>query len=411
MAGLLSVIMLTLNEEENLPGALEHLRGWADEVFVVDSLSTDRTVDIALEAGAKVVQRPFTNFGDQWNFALHCLPISGVWTMKMDPDERLSVPLMQEITEALRSNQEIAAYSMERRLWFMGEPLHAMGEVLRIWRTGSCQFSDVLVNEHPIVEGRIQKLKGIMEHFDSPTLHHWFEKQNQYTTMEAIMRMRKDALAADAKWWGSALERRMFLKKIFYRIPFRYSLLWLYEFFYRQAYRDGRMGYSIPGTVIAVGVMVVAAQVDRLLMDWRWTHQTILGGSFGLLLAAFVVRFLMVAYSPIETGFQKNGRNLNEASRLLGHPPWRTLWLVELPLMKSALLAAFLLVFIDALKELPLTLFLRWGNFQTLSTEIYNYAKQMEVAEEAGLYALFLVSVGMIPVFVLEKLLGHQGER
>jgi len=244
MAGLLSVIMLTLNEEENLPGALEHLRGWADEVFVVDSLSTDRTVDIALEAGAKVVQRPFTNFGDQWNFALHCLPISGVWTMKMDPDERLSVPLMQEITEALRSNQEIAAYSMERRLWFMGEPLHAMGEVLRIWRTGSCQFSDVLVNEHPIVEGRIQKLKGIMEHFDSPTLHHWFEKQNQYTTMEAIMRMRKDALAADAKWWGSALERRMFLKKIFYRIPFRYSLLWLYEFFYRQAYRDGRMGLA-----------------------------------------------------------------------------------------------------------------------------------------------------------------------
>jgi iron(III) transport system permease protein len=171
------------------------------------------------------------------------------------------------------------------------------------------------------------------------------------------------------------------------------------------------VGYSIPGTVIAVGVMVVAAQVDRLLMDWRWTHQTILGGSFGLLLAAFVVRFLMVAYSPIETGFQKNGRNLNEAARLLGHPPWRTLWLVELPLMKSALLAAFLLVFIDALKELPLTLFLRWGNFQTLSTEIYNYAKQMEVAEEAGLYALFLVSVGMIPVFVLEKLLGHQGER
>ncbi len=170
------------------------------------------------------------------------------------------------------------------------------------------------------------------------------------------------------------------------------------------------VGYSIPGTVIAVGVMVVAAQADRLLMGWRLTQETLLGGSFGLLLAAFVVRFLMVGYSPIETGFQKNGRHLNEASRLLGHPPWRTLWLVELPLMKSALLGAFLLVFIDALKELPLTLFLRWGNFQTLSTEIYNYAKQMEVAEDAGLYALFLVLVGMIPVFVLERLLGHRGE-
>ncbi len=245
MVGSLSVIMLTLNEEQNLPGALEHLRGWTDEVFVVDSLSTDRTVDIALAGGAKVVQRPFTNFGDQWNFALHCLPVASEWTMKLDPDERVADSLKQEIRSVIAQAEACTGYKVDLRLWFMGEPLHAKIEgMLRLWRTNSCRFSDVLVNEHPIVAGSVGQLDGWIEHLDSPTLHHWFEKQNRYTTMEAVMRMRKDALAADAKWWGNALERRMFLKKMFYRVPFRYSLLWLYEFFYRQAYRDGATGLA-----------------------------------------------------------------------------------------------------------------------------------------------------------------------
>lgn len=238
----ITVILLTLNEEFNLPGAIESVKDWAEEIFIVDSCSTDRTVDIALERGVGIVQRPFTNFGDQWNFALDKLPIKTPWTFKLDPDERLSDELKDEIRELIESKPECCGYSMNRRLWFMGKPLHVLAPVLRLWMTGKCRFSDVIVNEHPIIDGNIGRLKGILEHLDSPDLHHWWDKQNRYTTMEAIMRIKGDALAAKPKLFGSPLERRMMLKKIFYRVPFRYRIQWLYEAFVRGAIWDGAVG-------------------------------------------------------------------------------------------------------------------------------------------------------------------------
>jgi len=186
--------MLTLNEEFHLPGAIENVKDWAEEIFIVDSLSTDRTVDIALEHGVKIVQRPFTNFGDQWNFALEKLPINTAWTFKLDPDERLSPELKSEIRALLEGPHQHVGYEMDRRLWFMGRPLHVLAPVLRLWRTGKCRFSDVIVNEHPLVDGSVGKLKGLMEHLDSPDLHHWWDKQNRYTTMRAIENARGDSL-------------------------------------------------------------------------------------------------------------------------------------------------------------------------------------------------------------------------
>ncbi|TET73481.1 MAG: glycosyltransferase family 2 protein [Candidatus Aminicenantes bacterium] len=165
-----SVIMLTLNEKFNLPGAIENVEEWAEEIFIVDSCSTDKTVDIALEHGVRIVQRPFTNFGDQWNFALEQLPIKTPWTFKLDPDERLTPELIEEMRELLEGEPNCCGYYMDRRLWFMGKALHVFAPVLRLWRTGNCRFSDVLVNEHPIVDGPVGKLKGILEHFDSPNL-------------------------------------------------------------------------------------------------------------------------------------------------------------------------------------------------------------------------------------------------
>jgi len=240
----LTVVMLSLNEEVHLPGVIENIRGWAEEIFLVDSCSTDRTIDIALEEGIGVVQRPFTNFGDQWNFALDHLPINTPWTLKLDPDERLTPELRDEISRLLDGTPSCAGYSMRRRLWFMGRPLHVKVPVLRLWRTGSCRFSDVIVNEHPLIDGPEGKLKGILEHLDSPNLDHWFAKQNRYSTMEAIMMVSGAGLAAQPKLFGSPLERRMFLKKIFFRLPLRYVLQWIHELFIRGAWRDGRSGFT-----------------------------------------------------------------------------------------------------------------------------------------------------------------------
>lgn len=239
-----TVIMLTLNEEFHLPDAIDNVKNWAEDIFIVDSCSSDRTVDIAIENGVNIVQRPFTNFGDQWNFALERLPIKTPWTFKLDPDERITPELIDEMRELLGGEPTYSGYVMDRRLWFMGKPLHVFAPVLRLWHTGKCRFSDVLVNEHPVVDGPVGKLKGILEHFDSPDLHHWWDKQNRYTTMEAIMRVKKHALASEPRLFGNSLERRIFFKKLFFRIPFRYQLQWLHEVIGRGAWRDGSAGLA-----------------------------------------------------------------------------------------------------------------------------------------------------------------------
>lgn len=240
----ITIVMLTLNEEFNLPGAIENVKNWAEEIFIVDSLSTDRTVDIALEHGVKIVQRPFTNFGDQWNFALERLPIRTAWTFKLDPDERLSTELKNEIRTLIEGEPKHMGYEMDRRLWFMGKPLHVLAPVLRLWRTGKCRFSDVIVNEHPLIDGSVGKLKGIMEHLDSPDLHHWWDKQNRYTTMLAVQKARGDALSVAPKLFGNPLERRMFFINLFFSIPLRYQLQLLHEVLLRGAWRSGRTGLA-----------------------------------------------------------------------------------------------------------------------------------------------------------------------
>lgn len=237
-----SVIILTLNESFHIADAIDNVREWARDVFVLDSCSTDATVDIALERGAKVAQRKFTNFGDQWNFALDRLPVETPWTLKLDADERLSEPLKDEIARLLSGRPEHAGYEMRRRLWFMGKPLSASQWIVRLWQTGKCRFSDVLVNEQPLVEGNVGRLDGFMNHFDSRDLHHWYEKQNRYSTMEAIIRAEGRSLAMRPRLFGNSHERRMFFKKAFYRAPLRYQLLYWYHLIGFGVWRDGRVG-------------------------------------------------------------------------------------------------------------------------------------------------------------------------
>lgn len=236
-----AVVMISLNEAHNIEAVLENLKGWAQEVFLVDSYSQDETVDIALRYGVNVLQRPFRDFGDQWNFALRALPITAPWTMKLDPDERISDDLKRNLIEHMRSLSSAASFW--RQWWFMGKPLAIGDEVIRVWPSGKCVFSDVSVNEHPIVDGPIQHVQGILEHHDSPDLHHWFEKQNRYSTAEAIIAHQKNSLAAYPRLFGSRLERRMWFKKNFFRIPFRYQILFLYFWLCNGMWRNGWVGY------------------------------------------------------------------------------------------------------------------------------------------------------------------------
>ena len=148
---------------------LSNLKGWAQEVFLVDSHSADQTMDIPLRHAVHVVQRPFRGFGDQWKFAQRELPITVPWTMKLDPDERLSDELKRNLADAVRLG-EADGVTTQCRLWFMRRPLPVRNDIPCAWKTGRCRFSDVLVNEYPLVEGAIAHVAGDIEYHDSPRL-------------------------------------------------------------------------------------------------------------------------------------------------------------------------------------------------------------------------------------------------
>lgn len=239
----IAVVMIALNEAHNMEAVLQNLKGWAQQIFLVDSYSTDGTVDIALEHGVHVVQRRFGGFGDQWNFALGELPITAPWTMKLDPDERLSDELKRQIGLAVDAG-DAEGLSFDRRLWFMTRPLPVKHSLVRVWRTGSCRFTDVQVNEHPVVEGRIRHVAGDLEHHDSPDLEHWLDKQNKYTTAEAVTTYNRQKLADEPRLFGTALQRRMWIKKHYMKFPFRYVAMFLYHYLVLGAWRAGWVGYA-----------------------------------------------------------------------------------------------------------------------------------------------------------------------
>jgi hypothetical protein len=125
----------------------------------------------------------------------------------------------------------------------MGHPIGVRQNILRIWRTGACRFSDVLVNEYPVVAGRISHLTGDLQHHDSPNLHHWLEKQNAYTTAEALASWRENKLSVPPNLFSSRLSRRMWLKQHFHRVPFRFFLMTAYCYLSEGAWRAGQVGW------------------------------------------------------------------------------------------------------------------------------------------------------------------------
>ncbi len=173
----------------------------------------------------------------------------------------------------------------------------------------------------------------------------------------------------------------------------------------RYVARTASMGYAIPGAVIAVGVLIPMMDLDRLI-SWVYPGQIgmIFSGTLFIVVIAYIVRFMAVGYNAIDAGFQKTGSSVNEVARSLGASPVRTLWKIDLPLIKNSIAAAILLAFVDILKELPLTLILRPFNFNTLATKAFDMATNEMVAESANA-SLIVVLTGVIPIIILNSVI------
>jgi iron(III) transport system permease protein len=171
------------------------------------------------------------------------------------------------------------------------------------------------------------------------------------------------------------------------------------------AARVAALGYAVPGTVLAVGLLWPLAGLDNLVADaWRWltgaSPGLIIMGSGAAVVVAYVIRFLGIAIGSIEAGFARISPRIDDAARTLGRKPGELLREIHMPLSGPALVSAGLLVFVDAMKELPATLLLRPLNLDTLATYVYAQAARGSF-EDGALAALTIVGVGLVPVFML----------
>jgi iron(III) transport system permease protein len=168
-------------------------------------------------------------------------------------------------------------------------------------------------------------------------------------------------------------------------------------------------GYALPGAVLGIGVLVPLAAFDNSLDSlmrqyFGFSSGLILTGSVAALVYAYTVRFLAIALGSLEAGLTRITPNLTAAARTLGRGPVATLFEIDLPLLRPALFSAALLVFVEAMKELPATLILRPFNFETLATQVYAQAS-LDQLEDTGLAALTIVAVGIVPIILLSRMM------
>lgn len=247
----ISVLILTRNEEQDLPGCLESV-AWCDDVHVFDSFSTDRTEEIARHHGVNFVQRKFDGYASQRNAALGALPFRHEWVFSLDADERPTPELVGEMQQAVsKAGDEVNGFRIRRRDFLNGTWLkHAQISpyYIRLVRRGRARYTRE-INEVMEVDGTVGELKSPLDHFPfSKGMAHWINKHNVYSTMEA--QVIADGASREEADWKTALgakdfhARRVAQKAIFYRMPMRPVIKWLYMMFVRGAILDGRAGIA-----------------------------------------------------------------------------------------------------------------------------------------------------------------------
>ena len=251
---MISVLVLTKNEEQDLPGCLDSV-SWSDDVHVLDSMSTDRTVDIARERGAQVTQRAFDNWAAHQNWALRNVPFRHPWVFYIDADERVAPKLRDSMLAAVQTSDEAVAFRIERRDFFMGRWLRHVqvsGFYMRLFRPGKMRY-ERLVNPVSIPDGPVRTIGGYLDHYPfSKGISQWITRHNSYSTLEAQQIAANRKGQANFSLMAALFEkdfhrRRYHQKELFYRLPVRPIAKFLLLYFVKRGFLDGRAGltYSV----------------------------------------------------------------------------------------------------------------------------------------------------------------------
>jgi glycosyltransferase involved in cell wall biosynthesis len=250
-----AIIILTYNEEANLRSCLESIKDFFDEIFLVDSFSTDKTLEIAREYTDKIYQNPFVDWVQQRNWALENLPFSYDWALFLDADERLTRELCVEISNTVKAtDQSFDGYYIRRNFYFLGRWLKHGGYqkdyVLRLIKKDKAHFvATGGFREKIVLTGKMGTLTNPMLHEDHNQLTIWIQKQDKRATMDAKEMVARQAVISKTELFDKKhLEHyyRIWLQeKIWPRLPLfiRPFIRFLYNYILRLGFLDGKEGF------------------------------------------------------------------------------------------------------------------------------------------------------------------------
>lgn len=248
---MISIYILTYNEEIDIADCIQSA-SLSDDVIVVDSCSSDRTVEIAETFPVRVVKHAFESHGKQRTWMLESIPPKYPWVYILEADERMTPELFQECVAATQSDRYIAYYVAERVI-FMGQWIRRSTQYpryqLRLFKHGKVWFTDYGHTEREVVDGETSFLKESYPHYTcSKGLSRWIEKHNRYSTdeaMETIYQLEQGNVEWQKLWFGkSEVERRRALKDLSLRLPFRPFIRFLYMYILLGGWMDGRSGFT-----------------------------------------------------------------------------------------------------------------------------------------------------------------------
>ncbi len=244
----LSVLILTLNEERNLTDCINSVR-WSDDIVVLDSFSSDLTVTIAKEMGARVIQRRFDNYAAQRNAGLNEVSYKHPWVLMLDADERVTPELCAEMQSAADTAEPIVSlFHMRRKDYWFGQWLRRSSGYPtwfgRLVRVGHVTVQRE-INEEYVAHGKSRFLKEHLLHYPfNKKVAYWLERHNRYSSMEAaaLVVERGEKIAVQGLWSANPIVRRKTMKQIAYRLPGRPFWIFSYLFVARGGFLDGRAG-------------------------------------------------------------------------------------------------------------------------------------------------------------------------
>ena len=278
---MISVLILTFNEAPDLPGALSSV-AWSDDIHVLDSHSTDTTAAIARQAGAQVHQRAFDNYAGQRNFGF-TLPFKHPWLLILDADERPTPALSLELQRvAAETPAEVAAFRLRRRDFLFGTWLkHAQLSpfYIRLVRPERARYTRA-INEVLEIDGPVADLAEPLDHFPfSKGISWWVTRHNRYSTMEAELIVAQSGLQNPSLRTALGFApgkpdfhtRRLHQKALFYKLPGRPLIKWIYLMLLRGAILDGPAGWTY-STLAAFYEYLIVVKTKELRLQEKIGH-------------------------------------------------------------------------------------------------------------------------------------------